>query len=53
MAKPRRENSLELQIDYDKHLAGTDPAYGILKTYYDKDFAEKYINEFLFDLAKR
>ena len=53
MAKPRRENSLELQIDYDKHLAGTDPAYGILKTYYDKDFAEKYINTFLFDLAKR
>ena len=53
MALPQRENAIDFQIAYDKHLAGTDPAYGILKTYYDKDFAEKYINEFLFDLAKR
>ena len=53
MAKPRRENARELQGQYDKHLAGTDPALGILKSYYDKEFAEKYIHEFLFDLAKK
>ena len=53
MAKPRHENARELQGQYDKHLAGTDPALGILKNYYDKEFAEKYIHEFLFDLAKK
>ncbi len=53
MAKPQREYSVEEQTAYDKHLAGTDPAYGILKNYYDKEFAEKYINTFLFDLATR
>jgi hypothetical protein len=39
------------QKGYDYHLSYTDPAYGILKSYYDKSFARKYINEFLFDLA--
>jgi hypothetical protein len=39
------------QIGYDHHLSYTDPAYGILKSYYDKEFARKYINNFLFDLA--
>ena len=53
MAKPRRENARELQGQYDKHLAGTDPALGILKSYYDKEFAEKYIHEFLFDIDKK
>tara|TARA_B000000557_G_C20789763_1_gene450457 strand:+ start:1035 stop:1715 length:681 start_codon:yes stop_codon:yes gene_type:complete len=51
MALPNHSNSLVLQKEYDKHLAGTDPAYGILKTYYDQEFAEKYINTFLFDYA--
>ena len=51
MAHPSRENTIDLQVQYDKHLAGTDPAYGILKTYYDQEFAEKYINTFLFDYA--
>ena len=36
----------------DTLVAGTDPAYGILKTYYDQEFAEKYINTFLFDFAR-
>tara|TARA_B100000214_G_scaffold114167_1_gene80658 strand:+ start:2008 stop:2685 length:678 start_codon:yes stop_codon:yes gene_type:complete len=53
MAHPSREMGVKLQTQYDKHLAGTDPAYGILKTYYDKEFAEKYINTFLFDFAKK
>lgn len=39
------------QKGYDYHLSYTDPAYGILKSYYDKEFARKYINNFLFDLA--
>tara|TARA_B100000214_G_scaffold226870_1_gene165283 strand:- start:834 stop:1493 length:660 start_codon:yes stop_codon:yes gene_type:complete len=41
------------QKGYDYHLASTDPAYGILKTYYNEEFANKYINTFLFDLAKQ
>jgi|TARA_B100001996_G_scaffold26450_1_gene20380 hypothetical protein len=53
MAKPHREYSYEEQCAYDKHLAGTDPAYGILKNYYSEEFADKYINTFLFDSAKR
>ena len=40
------------QRGYDHHLASTDPAYGILKTYYNSKFADKYINTFLFDMAR-
>lgn len=36
---------------YDYHLSSTDPAYGILKANYNKEFAEKYIFNFLFDLG--
>ena len=39
------------QKGYDHHLSYTDPAYGIIKSYYTKEFARKYINNFLFDLA--
>jgi hypothetical protein len=45
------ESSHIYQKGYDYHLSYTDPAYGILKSYYNKSFAKKYINEFLFDLA--
>tara|TARA_X000000368_G_scaffold28947_1_gene21699 strand:- start:757 stop:1452 length:696 start_codon:yes stop_codon:yes gene_type:complete len=40
------------QKGYDYHLASTDPAYGILKTYYNSQFADKYINTFLFDMSR-
>jgi len=40
------------QRGYDHHLASTDPAYGILKTYYNSKFADRYINTFLFDMAR-
>lgn len=46
----KTSSSYEHHRGYDIHLSTTDPAYGILKSYYDKDFAEKYINTFLFDL---
>jgi hypothetical protein len=49
--KCEMEPSHIYQKGYDYHLSYTDPAYGILKSYYDKSFARKYINEFLFDLA--
>lgn len=39
------------QKAYDYHLSYTDPAYGIIKSHYTKEFAHKYINDFLFDLA--
>lgn len=37
--------------EYDHHLSCTDPAYGILKAHYNKEFAEDYIYKFLFDLG--
>lgn len=46
-----QESAHSFQKGYDYHLSYTDPAYGILKSYYSKEFARKYINEFLFDLA--
>lgn len=36
------------QEKYNIHMATNDPAYGILKSYFDKDFAENYIHNFLF-----
>ena len=39
------------QKGYDHHLSYTDPAYGIIKSYYTKSFARQYIDDFLFDLA--
>ncbi len=39
------------QKGYDYHLSSTDPAYGILKANYSKEFADKYIYNFLFDLG--
>lgn len=38
-------------IAYDKHMSANDPAHGILKSYYSEDFANKYIDTFLFDLS--
>lgn len=46
----KNNSSYPYHVGYDKHLAKTDPAYGILKAHFDKDFAEKYISSFLFDL---
>jgi hypothetical protein len=46
------EASLIFQKGYDHHLSYTDPAYGIIKSYYTKDFARNYIDGFLFDLAQ-
>jgi hypothetical protein len=30
-------------------MSSNDPAFGILKSYFNKDFTEKYIQEFLFN----
>lgn len=46
----KTEVSYLYQKGYDYHLSSTDPAYGILKAHYNKEFAEKYIYNFLFDL---
>lgn len=46
----KNDSSYPYHVGYDKHLAKTDPAYGILKAHFDKEFAEKYISTFLFDL---
>jgi 15,16-dihydrobiliverdin:ferredoxin oxidoreductase len=49
--KCEQEDAHIYQKNYDHHLSFTDPAYGILKAHYTKDFAEKYIKDFLFNLA--
>ena len=41
----------EFHIAYDKHMSANDPAHGILKSYYSEEFADNYINTFLFDLS--
>jgi hypothetical protein len=47
---PQTSSSYLFHKGYDAHLSVTDPAYGILKAYFDREFAEKYISTFLFDL---
>jgi hypothetical protein len=42
----------KLHEAYDTHMATNDPAHGILKAYFSKDFADIYTNEFLFSLSK-
>lgn len=34
--------------EYNKYMSNNDPAFGILKSYFNKDFAKKYIEQFLF-----
>lgn len=36
------------QMQYNEHMAANDPAFGILKSYFGKQFAEEYIHNFLF-----
>jgi len=36
------------QNEYNCYMKTNDPAYGILKSYFNKDFAEEYIDNFLF-----
>lgn len=38
---------------YDTHMAANDPAHGILKAYFSQEFADFYVNKFLFDLSDR
>lgn len=50
-SKQNNFSSIEYQKSYDNHLSLTDPAYGILKSHFNKEFAKKYIGSFLFDLG--
>jgi len=36
---------------YDRHMAKNDPAHGILKAYFSEEFANLYIEKFLFRLS--
>lgn len=33
---------------YNEHMAANDPAFGVLKSYFGKEFAKEYIHNFLF-----
>ncbi len=37
--------------DYDQYSAERDPAVGLFTTYFGKEWAERFVYEFLFDLA--
>lgn len=39
--------------DYDKHMAENDPAHGILKSYFSEEFANFYVQNFLFDQSAK
>lgn len=41
----------QAHINYDTHMAANDPAHGILKAYFSEEFADFYVNKFLFDLS--
>ena len=42
-------NTLEsLHQEYNLHMSHKDPAFGVLKIYFGKEFSKKYIGEFLF-----
>ena len=34
--------------EYNQYMSDNDPAFGILRSYFDRIFAEKYIRQFLF-----
>ena len=42
-------DSHQAHINYDKHMAEKDPAHGILKSYFSAEFADFYVQKFLFD----
>lgn len=45
-------DAFDLHKAYDTHMATNDPAHGILKAYFSKDFADTYTTKFLFDLSE-
>ena len=40
-----------LHMDYDKYSAEKDPAHGLFSGFFGKEWAEKYLKEFLFPLS--
>jgi 15,16-dihydrobiliverdin:ferredoxin oxidoreductase len=48
-AQPKFSSSLSLHANYDKHMGDHDPARGILKAYFSSEFADYYIENFLFN----
>ncbi len=51
---PQTESSIKpqmvrkLQISYDIYSAENDPAHGLFKSYFGKDWADRFLKEFLF-----
>ena len=48
----KSDSNESFHIAYDKHMSANDPAHGILKSYYSEEFANKYIDTFLFDQSE-
>lgn len=46
-------NNMDAHAAYDSHMAANDPAHGILKAYFSQEFADFYVNKFLFDLSEQ
>ena len=42
-------DSRQAHTNYDRHMAERDPAHGILKSYFSAEFADFYVQKFLFD----
>lgn len=50
LLKSQKSNSSfkEQQQQYNEYMALNDPAFGVLKSYFNEDFATNYIHNFLF-----
>jgi 15,16-dihydrobiliverdin:ferredoxin oxidoreductase len=44
----KKESFQDEHNNFNRYMSSNDPAFGILKSYFSKDFTEKYIQEFLF-----
>ena len=45
----KKESFQDKHYNFNRYMSSNDPAFGILKSYFNKDFTEKYIQEFLFN----
>lgn len=45
----KKESFEDKHNNFNRYMSSNDPAFGILKSYFSKDFTERYIQEFLFN----
>jgi hypothetical protein len=51
-AQPTEEDTNEF-VDFDNYMLNLDPVSGYMQSNFGKEFAEKYVNEFLFEYSTK